>query len=494
MSQALAALSRNLIPLLVCITLAACNGSYTAFESDADFDTDQKTADIEQDNAELMTLAAYQSAFLGHYQSAAYFFLDASDLPLDAKDFPQNLSELPLVASNLPLDSDPTTIDKWRPCSIKGAALYTYTRNLGEAHKVGDRISVSYDNCIDGDAEYNGSMTATYAKIRGLNDRFVEFSTEQCLTKLQDKLNFNINNSFFDFFTFDLENDYFLNANNEIFYRGADLSFNGTRAISVPGDEIRFTRVENKLKVDILSLNSVDTDEGGVNVVASIDLSFYITKDQSVIFILRPKEPVDTMVTSIDGDQFYTVVALEGKKQNCQNFERTLNVNFNNFSTNKTDYLTTALNGNVTLLESQETANRVNQSFVDSNFTTTVIQGNTTEVYSMKDYSVEQAVNKSDDTYSYVFNGLVSNTNLLKGQVFLRSAVKLLGSFSSQYPKAGGFEMLGKGLERVYMIPDNLKIQLRVDYNGDSTGNGFGEFDVNINTTWPELFAREFKE
>jgi hypothetical protein len=473
MSQAVAALSRNLISIFVCLSLAACNGSYTAFESDVDFNVDVKTADLKQDNAELFLLAAYQSAFLGHYQSAAYLFLDASDLPEDA---------VPTSTNN----------QFQRICSNGGTALYSYTRNAGEAHKVGDGIFVSYEKCIEGDFEYNGSMKGTYSKLRGLNDRFVTFGNVQCLNKLQSNL--AIDESYLDIYTYDAEREYFVINNAEIAYLGDERDVVRSATFVLPGDDIRFTRVGSELKVDILTINKIERAEGGFDVVTRVDISFFISKDKNVIFIVMPKVPEGDMVASIDGDQFYTVENLENTKENCQGYERTLDVNFYNFSTKKTDYLTTTLNGSVTLFEAQETSNRVNQSIVNSDFNTTVTQGYSTEVYSMKDYNVEKALNLTDNSYSYGFDGLVSNSNVFGGQIAVTTEGKLLGSFSSLYPYAGAFEIRAKGLERIYMVPDNLKTQLRVDYDGDSTGNGFGDFDIYINTTWLDLFERNFKE
>ena len=476
MGHALAALSRNLIPIIICFILTACNGSYTAFESDVNFDNDVKTADIRQDNAELITLAAYQSAFLGHSQSAAYLFLDASDLPVGADPI------------SLPEVTDPSLInDQFREsiCFNGGSAIYSYSRSSGEAHKVGDRISIVYEGCVDENmTEYNGSMSGAYTKIKGLNDRFVVTNTEQCMAKLQDNL--NINELSIDDITYDSDQNYFIvnNDSSRIIYPGENVDLNSSRVVSVPGDDISFERVGSRLKVDILSTKTVITT----------DLSFYVANNQNIIFILRPKEPTDEMITSIDGDQFYSVVGLEDKKENCQGFERTLSVKFKDFSTTKSDYLMTTLNGSVTLLEAQNTPNRVNHSFIDSDFTTTVTQGNSTEVYSMKDYNVEKALNIANNAYSYAFNGFVKTTNLLGGQVALTTTGRLSGSFSNLYPSAGVFEIKAKGLERIYMVPDNSKIQLRVDYNGDSTGNGFSDFDIFINSTWSELFAREFKE
>jgi hypothetical protein len=314
------------------------------------------------------------------------------------------------------------------------------------------------------------------------------------MAKLQGDLNINVLS--IDALTYDSDQGYYIiNDDGErIINSGETVDLISSRVISVPGDDIRFTRVGKYLIADILSIETADGPDGDTGLIINTDLSFSITNDQNIIFILRPKEPAAEMITSIDGDQFYSVVGLEDEKENCQGFERTLSVKFKDFSTTKSDYLMTNLNGSVTLLDAQETPNRVNHSFIDSDFTTTVTQGNSTEVYSMKDYSVEKALNIVNNAYSYEFNGLVKNTNVLGGQIALTTTGRLLGSFDSLYPSSGVFEIKAQGLERIYIVPDNSKIQLRVDFNGDSNGNGFGDFDLPyIDTTWAELFAREFQ-
>ncbi len=484
MSQALASLSRKLISTFVVITLSACNGSYTAFESDVDFDTDIKTADIEQDNAELITLGVYQSAFLGHYQSAAYLFLDASDLPEDADLAPDD--------SELVGGFDKTKQFK-RICDNGGTALYRYTKNSGEVHKVGDRISVSYKNCFDEEMkEFNGTMTGTYSKIKGLNDRFVNFTSNQCMAKLQANLSLNTSNV--DSYEYDADQELYVRNDSDSVSPGEEINTQYSGVISIPADDIKFTRVANKVRADILNYSYVDIGDGETALITDIALSIIVASNHSIVFILKTKDSNDSQLASVDGDQFYTLIDLENEKQNCQGFERTLTVQFNDFSTTKTDYVQTMLSGSVSLLESQETTNRVNQSIVNSNFSTTVTQGKSTEIYSMKDYNIEKAVNISEGTYSYLFNGYISNAKTLGGLIRVMPTNRLLGNSQSLYPKAGIFEIEGKGLERIYAAPNILKLTLSVDYNGDSTGNGFGDYDVTINTSWAELFAREFKE
>lgn len=439
MSQAVATLSRNLISISVCILLAACNGSYTAFESDVDFDVDVKTADIELDNVELMTLSVFQAAFLGHYQTAAYLFLDASD------EIPESFSET-------------TTNNKFDCENINdnGTATYTFTRPAGDIHKVGDSVSVEYVNCKHGANIYNGRLSAKYTKLRGLNTRFVTLSTNECVDILQK-----------------------------------ELSVNDVDIIYVTGDELRFTKVSDQLKVDVFLFEDSSSEDDAR--VETLKGTYNIQKNDEAIFILRPTNLAQDAVTSVNGDQVYSIVDAIGSKENCQHFERTLSVQLSDFSTNKVDYLYTSLNGSVTLFDAQENENIVKHSLINSNFKTTVKQGNSTETFTMKDYRVEKTVSVPNKTYSYEFEGLISNSNVIGGQIQLTNTNKLLGSSYNDYPSAGAFEFKAQGLERVVIIPNNLRAQLQVDYNGDSTGNSLSDFDIYIDTMWVELFAREFE-
>ena len=191
MKQVLASLPRNLVALLICTFLVACNGSYTAFESDKDLDVDPKTADIEKDTAELITLSALQSALYGHYQSIAYKFLDASDLPL--------------TCSN-----------------IEGSVDYNaYGKEAGEEYNVGDRIAVTYNQCMSNGATYSGSLQGKYTKIKGLNNRFVNMTTAQCLPRVQKELGGGF--SSINTFTYDADNNQYVLNGNDTFLRGSEV-------------------------------------------------------------------------------------------------------------------------------------------------------------------------------------------------------------------------------------------------------------------------------
>lgn len=477
MSQSLASLSRNFISVFICLILVACNGSYTAFEDDVNFDVDRKTVDIEQDNAELKALAVFQSAFIGHFQSAAYDFLDVNDLP----------------------DNQASTIvgnEYQKNCPDLGAgtgtAMYTFSRSAGEPHKVGDRISVTYDNCSVGEKIYDGALSARYTNIKGLNDYFKDVSTNECLVGVQDKI--NIEQAVPQSIVYDEENDVYTLDGAQIASPGGQYFLDNKSVIFLTGDELKFKQVANHINVELISVSYIENENSQPEKIETIELTLQVSEDDKAVFVLQPSTSDDSMLTSIDGDQIYSLVSGDETRESCQSFERTLSVSFNNFSTNKPDYLYTELNGSVTLFEEQETSDRINQSFIDSNFQTIVRQGKIEETFSMKDYRVEKAVNLTNNSYAYEFEGLISNSGVLKGQLELTTFGKLLGNLVSNYPYAGTLEIKAKGLERIVMRPNNLDLRLQVDYDGDSSGNGFSDFDIDIFTTWSELFAREFKE
>lgn len=475
MSQALASLPRNLVILLALSLLAACNGSYGIFDSDRKVDNDPKTANIKRETAELMSLSAVQSAFFGHSQSLAYEFLDASDLPLDAV-----------------LVSDGTFE---RPCLGGGSIVYSYSRNSGEQHKKGDRISVTYDHCIENGAVYAGSIKGRYTKINGLNNRFVDLNTDQCLERVQDDL--GLKESAKSIIKYDAQEEQYILNGNEIAYKGGEFQLTNKTSVYLPGDELKFERVGSNLKVDLLSVSIADNSNEQLidkEKIATVELSFYIEPDQKVIFILQPPTASPNMLTSIDGDQIYTIKNLQKDKQECQNFERILDVSLKNFSTNKEGFLKTELNGSVKLVDAKEGLTRINQAFRDSDFKTTVVQGNDTQVYKMKDYNVEKAIDIADNTYAYGFQGFVQNDEVLDGKIELTTLGKFYGSFERDFPAGGVFELKGKGLERINIEPDNLSVLLRIDYNGDSTGNGFADVDTEIKLDWTDLFNRNFVE
>lgn len=444
MSQAWASLARTSILLLICLIISACNGSYTAFEDDVDLNTDTKTVDIEADNAEKITLAVLQAAYLAHYRSALYDFLDASDLPeLSAAETPPDTWPVPNTNTYI------------RDCD-SGAVQYEFTRAAGEAHKVGDRIELKFTNCAQGDRIYNGSLVGRYTKIEGLNTRFVTIDTQTCLANLQEELDL---------------------TDSQIIY--------------VSGDDLKFRNVADTVEVDVIDY--IFSDNGGNSQRTDKVLETRIIgKKEKVIIVNSILEPPAGAITSINGDQLYSVQSQVSKKHACQLYERTLSVTLDEFSSEEGD-LTTTLNGSVTLYETQETPARVNQEIVNSSFQTRVEQGRVKEVFQMSDYRVQKAVQRSSNTYSYLFDGFVS-ASALQGKVQLTSTGKLLGRSEELYPFSGSMEILGRGLERVNLVATNLNIRLQVDFDGDSNGTGFGDIDIFIDTTWQDLFERSFKE
>jgi len=442
MSQALASISRKFFPLAICFLISACNGSYTAFEDDKDFNVDAKTTDIETENAEKITLAALQSAYLAHYHSALYDFLDASDLPDDA----------PLL--------DPDTNTYQRDCAIfggtSGTVQYTFSRAAGEIHKAGDRISLRFQNCYEDGVLYDGKLSGSYAKVKGLNNRFIGTDTPACLANLQKELNLT-----------------------------------DSQVIYVSGDDVKFRQVADTVEVDVIDYIFTSND-GDTERTDKVLETRVVGKTEKLIIVNNLLELPVNAVTSENGDQLYSVIDLKDKRYNCQNYERTLSVSLNQFSSQK-DNLITTLHGSVKLLETSESSSRLNQELISSDFGTTVEQGNLKQVFKMTNYRVQKAVQLANNSYSYLFDGFVSSPSLF-GTFQLTTAGKLFGNFAEAYPFSGSLEIKGRGLERVNLLPTNLDIRLQVDFNGDSNGTGFGDIDILIDTTWADLFERNFKE
>lgn len=445
MSQAWATLSKACILFSICLIVSACNGSYTAFEDDADFDTDAKTLDIELENTEEVILAVLQAAFTTHYTSALYDFLDASDIP------PSN--DGPLYDPVTRLYSQ--TLD----CRVDGVpsgdVTVSFSRPQGEEHKAGDRISLSFHDCERAGGISNGTFTGRYTKVKGLNNAFVGTDTETCLANLMDELDLNENH-----------------------------------VIYVSGDDIKFREVADRLEADVVDY--VFTEVNGSTVRTDLVLETHlIPKADKAILVNMLLDPPVNAVTSVDGDQIYSVEKLISTKHACQNYERTLNVTLNEFSTQSGD-LKTVLNGSLTLFEAKDTPARINQEIINSNFKTRVEQGNLKQNFTMSNYRVQRALRFDNRSYSYLFQGLV-NSPALGGTAEITNLGKLFGNFDDAYPSSGSLEIKGRGLERILLRVDQQNLELQIDVNGDSTGNGFSDFDARVDTRWADLYARDFQ-
>ena len=442
MSQAWASLSKASILFSICIIMSACNGSFTAFEDDADLDTDAKTVDIELENAEEVTLAVLQSSYFAHRQSALYTFLDASDLP----SHPENAV----------YDPNTKLYQLGATCTGGGTALFGFSRAFGEEYKAGDRISLSFDKCGLEEGLYNGSLEGRYTKIKGLNNAFIGNNTQTCLANLLE-----------------------------------DLELDSNQVIYVSGDDLKFREVEDTLEVDVLDYVYAGV-EGNQTRTDLVLETYAIPKAEKVIFVNFLLDPPVNAVTSVDGDQLYSVDEMVSTKHACQNYERTLSVTLKDFSHTNYDDLTTTLNGAVTLFEAQDTPVRLNQEIIDSNFQTTVKQGNLEQSFRMTNYRAQKALQLDKQTYGYLFQGFVSSP-AIGGTVELTNLGKLFGNLADPYPSSGSLEIKGQGLERILIRLDQQNIQFQIDSNGDSTGNGFSDFDVRVDSRWEELYAREFQ-
>jgi len=420
-------------------------GDPALFESDQTLGEDRKTTDIiEDENTELIALGTLQSTLFAHQNSALYNFLDASDLPAGSDE------NGTLICSNA---SD----------EITATVAYDFSRSALDtqgnpsAHKVGDTISVTYDNCSDGrGAVYNGTLSARYSEIRGLNETFVEVDTDYCVATLQE-----------------------------------ELSISSSDVIDVSGHEVRFTQVGDAINVQVVETSVVSSDESEQQIDTIVD-TFFVPITSDVLIVNSRVSTSDTAITSIDGDQVYSLVDGQYKEEACQRYERTLSATLTGFSTDKDNLLTT-LDGTVELLLVSDNLSTVDASIQNSSFTTTVEQGELTEIFSMSDYTVSAVFNSVAGVYRYELSGYVTSDALF-GTVQLVTQSQVNGNLSEKYPFVGTLRVLGVELEQIWMTIKGQEIELSVDYNGDTTGNGMSDNDKLFSTTWDELIARDFQE
>jgi len=444
----------SLVIVISALVLISCDKLSEEFEFALDDVVDEErssTVDIELENAELIALGVLQSTLFTHLNSRLYDFLDASDLPEDAV----NDGETYFVG-----------------CDVAGSAEYTFSRPSGEAHKAGDKISVEYTDCDEGEGlVHNGKLTGRYTEIKGLNDRFVEIDTDTCLANLQKELPGNVR---------------IIDPVDE----------NGD---PLDGDEVRFKAVAGTLVIEVVQVtldeDEVPVDDNDDNTY-TVTNSFVIGAEETAILVnrrLRQSGEEEVMTSGDGGDQIYSVVDREGNKALCQGYQRTLNVSLSNFYSKK-DELQHALNGSVTLFSGTEDLNRFTTEIRESTFSTTVQQGNLAEQFLMTDYTVTETFDTVTGSYNMVFDGDISSEAIFgTTSVSLLPSSPLLGNYSEDYPNSGILSILGRGLEQILITSTDLRLTIAVDFDGDSTGNGRSDSDEFINTSWSDLIDREFE-
>jgi len=418
-----------LVILAFSVFLIACSDikdELDIFQDDKPFNVDSKTLDVTLDNTEEVTLGVVQSTFFTHLYLPIYEFLDNQDFPEEAvegEDF---------------------------NCENGGTANYSSSRDVGEKMYVGDRLSVTYNECVQENGwVYDGSLTAKITKLEGLNERFDVADTETCIANLQSDL-------------------------------GSDVGNDGV--VSMSGNEIRFNEFIDYVEVELID---VDGESGETE-------SLIIDRDETLIVVNRPPEPPEGAITSVYGDQVFSVVDKEVEEVECQRFEKTLSATLSQFSVKKDD-ITYMIDGNLNLFEGTKDFRSFVHEIRDSDYTTTIKQEGSVETFNMEGYSIAKFQGPQLDTYVFDLRlGGSISSSVFPGLLTVSLNEKVIGYSESKYPFAGDFEIFGQGFEKIKVVLSDSTLGLQVDYNGDSTGNQRSDIDFSFNVSWDDLFNRDF--
>ena len=485
MKQVFSSLKAMVLILVFSLFTIACSGDF--FPKDVPFNVDTKTTDITLANSEIISLNVLQSTIIAHQNTALYNFLDASDFPAGASNG---------VSQN---------------CLASGTKLFTISRDALDlngkpsVYQVGDTLSASYDQCDDGNGTiYNGTVNATYTKIKGLNPTFVKADTFNCVANLSNELSLGevrgLLNAPSNLTTVNTTLDANLDNNLQPIsysaYRLVDNSGVPLNIYFVVGDDLRFFPHSDKIDVQVLkrsSVPSLGTSGGGV--ISTIDtmLGFFtVQKNESIIIVnMRSKiKGNQSKASSLGGDQIFSLVSTAESEEYCQRYERTLSAQVTNLSTQKSG-ITTTLNGAITLFESSQNLIRHDKSIVNSNFFTKVKQGNLESNFEMLNATLAKSNDIVSGAYSTQALGDIISSSLF-GRMSLATSKPFEGQIGITYPTLGVLTASGVGLERIVINSLDEKMRLDIDYNGDASGNGFSDIDDRIFTTWADLFDHKF--
>ena len=471
-------------------------------ESDQEFNVDDKTTDITLENAELIALGVIQSGILSILNSPISDFLDGSDMPNGA------------------------TKGEAYDCALGGIAKYDYSRSAGANHKNGDMVSVEYSDCTDEKGLiHNGKMEATYTKIKGLNDRFIEIDTFECVASLledlglDDRSNIASNDELKDLYStlansrgelrselYDRYQVYPTNSDisseqmalypieDEVDF---DVSVGDVDVVFFIGNDVRFEPSADMIIVQSRFFEESFDPETG-NTVGKVVIREGLPNldlDDTVIYVnLLSNIPGNSgNITSMDGgDQVFSITEGDIEQVNCQKYERRLDAKLTNFSTEK-DGLTTVFDGDVELFQFTENLRELDSGIKLSDYTTTVMQHKDEDKFEMSDFTAIKKLDVEGGSYSLDVQGLIKSDALF-GQV-LAGFGPIKGHESRPNPDEGRYPIAGQGVELVGLaFEGENNIEITVDYDGDNSGNGFSDPDATIDTTWEDLLAREFKE
>lgn len=428
-------------------------------------DQNNRNIDVEFDNAEFLTLGLLRSAYQTHRHLRFYDYLDAADLSQAAIDQQDAFDEIAcpgvdlqntyfingnevakpapghvavVISRNQSTDAFYDVEDASQNV-LKSIPLDTAVLDdeplSGEKYKVGDRVNVIYNGCIDEEGvTHNGELTLEYEEIKGLNDRFSVLTTEQCLVDLIEKYELDL------------------------------------VPIQKLGESL--TLVPNGRGQSLY----VDEEDSGVIVYPEDRKAIVLNSDG---------------VTSVDGDRVYSMIDRDLEEHNCQAYERTIDADIHNLSAIKGDVEFVA-NGTGSIIETSLGYGVVESQLSDATVDFEVKQNNTVDEYAYVDLVATRTQVLSNLSTTFGVTG-EATAEMFRGTGRV-AVVQVYDDYVQEYPYRGVLSISGRGLESVNVLAtDQEQLSIRVDFDGDSDGDGQLDFDDDpIDTTWTKILNREF--
>lgn len=424
------------------LTLVACDnlddillfknvGDPQLFQSDEPIGEDRKTADIEINNSEEITLLVFQAALFSSQHLPYYRYLDLSEFPSDGSNFCQN---------------DPND------------ERYTFSapREIGAAYQPGDIVSLAYRNCeIDAEHEVNGLLTVRYEDMGGLNDTFLPVSTGYCVNRLQEELDV---------------------APEDTYY--------------VTGDEVRF---KPQGAVTLVEVYEYSYDEEGLR-VDSLRSDLEIDSRIESIVINEKISAADDALVSIDGNEVYSLDAGESELQRCQYYRRTLDLRFDDFSVKHGD-ITYTYNGTATLRNVSDNLTTEAFDIVDSSFSISVKENQSLSEFTAENLNINRSETLHAETYRYSIAGFLKSDTLGGiVELSTPNASLPIGGVIGKTPDAGVFRIQGRGLERITLSLQEFDLRLAVDSDGDDSRNNVSDAEETFFVSWQQLLSHDFEK
>ncbi len=409
--------------------LAACT-------EDIDFDRNDRTVDVRLDNAEMISLGVLQSTLLAHTYLPLFDFLDASELP-----------------DRVIAQGDGSYLLN---CVVSGTVLYTASRAAGEQHQAGDRVQAEFDLCDNGNGTiYDGSYSASYRGVSGLNKHFVMIDTDSCLAAIQERIS------------------------------GLET------LIEVSGDEVFFTRNGADMRVTVNNL--VSASEGAAAVYELVE-EYLVPKGVNAIVVNRRTNLPAAAVTSIDGDDLYSLVDNLAVTENCQAYERRLAMTYASLSIERGG-MVLVIDGSVNVKQNSLDSKVLESAIDSSTYSVRVTQGRSENTYNLKGFTLAQTLDPETGVYSISLDGSISSS-VFGGLLELQndSQRQIIGRLQNDFPHSGLVRLLGQNDEQIALVFNGQNIAVQVDFDGDNNGDLRSDIDQVINTTWAELIARDFQQ